>query len=84
MFEEYEPQHMYDTRHRCNTRSESTRKTSSKCIRYHLPILIEKTPDLVTNKTETHSPKGFSNYAKRYYLDLYKIECIVENCYVCK
>ena len=84
MFEEYEPQHMYDTRHRCNTRPESTRKTSSKCIRYHLPILIEKTPDLVTNKTETHSPKGFSNYAKRYYLDLYKIECTVENCYVCK
>ena len=83
MFQEHEPQHSYNTRNRSTVRPVSTKISSSKCIRYYMYSLLEKTPVLVTEKTETHSPKGFSNYAKRYYLDQYQNECTVQNCYIC-
>ena len=83
MFHESEPPHSYNTRNRSAIRPVPTRISSSKCIRYHMPTLIEKTPVLIVEKTETHSTKGFSNYAKKYFLDLYKIECTVNNCYIC-
>ena len=77
------PQHSYDTRNRSSFKPISNRTSSSKCIRLYMPYFIEKTPVLITQKTETHSPKGFSNYAKIYYISLYKNECLINNCYIC-
>ena len=83
MINENAPQHSYNTRNRSSSLPTSVRVSSSKCVRLYMPRFIDKTPILITQKTETHSPKGFSNYAKIYYLGLYKTECLIENCYIC-
>ena len=38
----------------------------NRCIRYQLPSQINITPSIITDKLNTHSFSGFSNYAKTY------------------
>ena len=83
MFHENEVQHPYDTRNRSLFRPFPSKISSSKCIRYILYEILDKTDKLVTEKTETHSPKGFANYAKNYFLNNYKSACAIPNCYIC-
>ena len=37
-----------------------------KCLRYNLPLMLNTTPDTITNKLYTHSLQGLANYAKQY------------------
>ena len=37
---------------------------------------------LVSDKITTHSYAGFSRYAKQYFIQLYKYECVISNCYI--
>ena len=83
MFPEIQILHAYDTRNRAAPKPIPKKPSSSKCIRYFLPDVISTTDILVTEKTETHSPKGFTNYAKNYFLNHYKSQCDIFNCYVC-
>ena len=83
MFEVSEPQHSYDTRHKGTAKPIPLKVSCDKCIRYYMPSLLQKTPTLVTEKTETHSPKGFSNYAKSHFLHTYRNDCSITNCYIC-
>ena len=40
---------------------------AAKCIRSHLPVLLNDTPAIIINKIDTHSIQGFSFFIKRYY-----------------
>ena len=42
-----------------------------KCIRYHIPMLLNTLPVLITAKLYTHSQIGFVNYTKQLLLNGY-------------
>ena len=50
---------------------------ATNCLRHYIPNHIEKFDKRVTDKISTHSPEGFSNYAKNFILESYKdhVEC---------
>ena len=58
---------------------------SRACLRHTLPKLINENdfPDIVLDKIDTHSYKGFTNYAKKYIIATYVTECNTPNCYIC-
>lgn len=56
---------------------------AKKRIRYSIPEFINNCPALIKDKLHTHSIKGLSLYAKNYYLNLYRMECQIRNCYIC-
>ena len=46
--------------------------------------LLSKTPECITEKLDSHSFSGFSNYMKNYYIRNYNENCLIENCYICQ
>ena len=83
MFPKQEILHSHNTRNRSTIKPSPKKPSSAKCIRYRMPEVIEDTDNLVIEKTETHSFKGFVSYAKKYYLDKYKSTCSITCCYIC-
>ena len=83
MFHENVPQHSYSTRNRYISTPPPSKVSSSKCIRYYMPSVLENTPAIITEKANTHSAKGYTNYIKRHYLNLYNDVCNITNCYIC-
>ena len=83
MFENDTHQHAHNTRNRQISRPIAVRVSGSKCIRYHMPFIIDNTPDVIKDKATTHSPKGFANYIKKYYLNTYTETCNIDYCYIC-
>ena len=64
--------HDNDTRYADLIDIESTRTVmAEKCIRIHLGKVIHETPNVITEKINTHSIYGFVSYIKRCYLDSY-------------
>ncbi|MGB1899487.1 MAG: reverse transcriptase family protein, partial [Candidatus Kariarchaeum pelagius] len=55
-----------------------------KCIRYSIPILINEAPPEIKDKFQTHSLDGFTRYLKVIYINNYKIDCTIHNCYICR
>ena len=51
---------------------------------HYIPELLSRTPECITEKLDTHSFSGFSNYMKNYYIRNYNENCLIENCYICK
>ena len=84
MFKQTQTQHTHDTRFRDN-RILLKPKTAAggNCLRYFLPQILLNTPSCITEKVRTHSPFGFSNYIKQYFIRNYNELCNVENCYIC-
>ena len=58
--------------------------TGRLCIRHYIPELLSKTPECMTEKLDTHSLSGFSNYMKNYCIRNYNENCLIENCYICQ
>ena len=52
-------------------------------IRFNIPLLLSSLPSLVTDKLNTHSLNGFSNYTKKFLLDVYISVCTTVNCFIC-
>ena len=78
------PSHEYDTRTRDNERLLIPRTSSAlKTVRHHLPRFIQDVPDIVKEKIYTHSFKGFTHYAKMFFVNSYSAVCAIRNCYVC-
>ena len=61
----------------------SRTSSASYCIRYYLHDFLLSTPDSIKDKVFTHSPKGYSDYAKRHYLNQYTNVCTNQQCYIC-
>ena len=74
----------YNTRFKhLATIPKSKTATGSKCLRYKLPEALLIIPHCIKEKIETHSPQGYSNYIKHYFIDKYSETCIITNCYIC-
>ena len=61
----------------------SNMTSGDKCIRHHLPVVINNLKADILSKIDTHSLYGFVFYIKRIWLNEYKTECVEPNCYVC-
>ncbi len=55
---------------------------AKRYIQNNLPQIVNDTPKYITDKVETHSLQGFSNYAKQYILKSYNVTCLIGNCYI--
>ena len=76
--------HGRNTRYNKSILRNTTRtKTQQNCLRIFLPKVINETASNILEKTNTHSFRGFSNYAKMQYTVKYSTECQIQNCYVC-
>ena len=53
-------------------------------IRHSVIQTVNSIPDNVSDKIRTHSIKGFSTYAKNYFISKYETTCEIANCYVCQ
>ena len=86
--------HMFSTKsnvHRYNTRSNAILNHpvtnlfgSEKCVRYHLPRLVEETDSDILEKVDSHCYTGFSIYIRKICVQSYKSECNQPNCYTCQ
>ena len=77
--------HNYNTRNCLNIKQiETRREFRKKCLRYDLIQKINHTPNIIHDKVQTHSFKGFSNYIKKYFITLYSSTCNNAQCYSCK
>ena len=56
---------------------------AAKCIRSHLPVILNDTPAMIINKINSHSIQGFSFFIKRYYLSQYTTQCQLRGCFTC-
>ena len=76
--------HTYNTRYRNQMKKTKTKHIfADRCIRSHLPVLINATNLNIISKINTHSLTGFCNYIKISLLQDYVMECNITNCYVC-
>ena len=76
--------HQYFTRGQNKPNYTYCRTSHAKhSIRNYLPAFLNSTPNIITDKIDTHSLKGFSNYCKVYYISRYQDCCNIANCYVC-
>ena len=72
--------HLHNTRQRHKLHITRVKHEFAKrCIRYQLPSEINLTPTLITDKINTHSFNGFSNYAKTYMISKYPANCTLLN-----
>ena len=39
---------------------------------------------VVLQKINGYSYQGFMNYARKYIISKYEVECVITNCYICK
>ena len=77
--------HPYDTRVSKNVHITRVNHVyAKKCLRQNLQVTLNNTSASVKDKIHTHSLQGFSNFVKKEYIDSYKLECNIENCYICK
>ena len=76
--------HRHSTRRKHDIHIVGFRHTFAKlCIRINLPQTVNNTPESVKNKLFKHSFRGFVNFAKLTFLQNYKNECTMANCYIC-
>ena len=58
--------------------------TGKKCIRYHLPNIINKTDPSLLELSERLSYRCFADATKRSLINKYSTACTQRNCYICK
>ena len=76
--------HRHNTRRKHDIHIVGFRHTFAKrCIRINMPQTVNNTTESVKDKLFTHSFRGFVNFAKLTFLQNYKNECTVVNCYIC-
>lgn len=77
--------HNHETRTRNNLHMPRIKhEFAKKSIRYKIPQTANTLPNIVIDKIDTHSFKGFTNYVKNFLLENYKVSCSIANCYICQ
>jgi len=83
--------HRHSSRHHYNTRNaENMELLPSRhvfvetSICYRLPKVLNTCPACIRDKIFSHSPKGFRNYVKNYFIGNYSEFCTINNCYICQ
>ena len=55
----------------------------NKSICFRVPSILNNCPNIIKEKINTHSIKGYSNYIKKYYIEKYSAICQLNHCYSC-
>ena len=55
----------------------------NKSICFRVPSILNNCPNIIKEKINTHSIKGYSNYIKKYYIEKYSAICLLNHCYSC-
>ena len=77
--------HGRNTRYRRLIPKNMTRtQIQQNCLRNFLPSIMNETSSDILDKINTHSFKGYSNYAKMTYINKYSTVCQIEHCYICE
>ena len=58
-------------------------KFAEHCMRFQLPLLLNKTPSNIMDKIYTHSEFGFKTYVKNIMINKYQDSCTIPQCYIC-
>ena len=86
-FENYvdlERRHSHDTRFNHLIPHNVTRTyTAQKCLRNYIPSVVNACDSSIITKVNSHSFKGFSNYAKWFLIKKYSEHCVIQDCYIC-
>ena len=76
--------HNYNTGGCTNLRNSIVKhEFSRECIRYQLPIVINNTPLIISNKATTHSMTGSTEYIKKICISKNNTVCNINHCYIC-
>ena len=83
MFDDNFLSHQYETR---NKTQPSTWKSiaSKNCVRYSVPLLMDKIPQNIKDKIESVSLQTFGKHVKTWFIDKYDPVCRKKKCYVCQ
>jgi hypothetical protein len=77
--------HNHETRTKHNLHQPISKHSFAKnCVRFDIPKIVNKTPNCILAKIDTHSLQGFSGYIKTHFLQSYQENCTILNCYVCR
>ena len=80
MFSKETLNHSYNTRHRDDPRYPIPNTVlAENTIRFHLPAFIDTIPELIIDKIDTHSEKGFVHYAKTKFINEYSSTCNIRS-----
>ena len=52
-------------------------------MRFCIPEILNKTSNMITDKIQTHSRKGFTAYIKLFLINKYDPICSTPNCHIC-
>ena len=75
--------HRYGTRN-CDLRKIRVRHDFAKnCVQYSIASTMNNCPPNIKCKLYTHSLPGLILYCKRFFIDIYVVECHIPRCYVC-
>jgi len=77
------PEHLYGTRNALFQLPDIKHKFAENSVRYRLPHLLNENISTILDKLHTHSEFGFTLYIKNFFINNYKEECTILNCYVC-
>ena len=84
MFAEFTCTHSYKLRKKSILDNEGSNKPSGdKCIRHHLPVVINNAKPDILDKISTHTIQGFAFYIKRITINNYRLECVDRDCFIC-
>ena len=76
--------HGYNTRNKNKLDLNRTEtKKAENSLRTVVPRIVNKTTPLIIDKIATHSLQGYKSYIKNVYINSYRYECNIQNCYIC-
>ena len=76
--------HAHNTRRRQIVLPRVNHNFAKASLNYSLKLLLNETPAEILDKVQTHSLKGFTNYAKTKFLNMHDTHCKLRNCYACR
>ncbi len=56
---------------------------AKNCVHCDIPRIVNNCSNSILDKVNTHSMQGYSGYIKTHFLQTYKQNCTIVNCYVC-
>ena len=80
--------HIYDIHQHCTRERNNlfiprtTHEFATKYIRHNIIETVNNTPNIILEKSFTHSLYGFSTYITNNFIRNYKSCCLILNCYI--
>ena len=83
IFDRIQPTHTHNTRDRNGRRDTPSTISASQSPRFSVPKIFEKIDVSITSEFMTHKIQSIARRTKNMYINSYKAECDIPNCYIC-